>query len=1022
MPKSLLALLIASTFAVGPAARAATYAVEYELPRAGNLSLAIFDAQGRSVREILRAAPEEAGRHRLVWDGLDAGGRGVPAGEYHWKLLETQGLSVHYELSVGSNYPIGTDLSSSGGPGTHVAPFAVATDETGIYIAALQTENIETGLLKLSPDGKQRLWSQLLPGDLNGQVAWEGARSLAVEGGEVYLLGHNDRQHVYVSDARTGRGTRSFDVGWDPPTPEKTVEPTHGATDMSVFGGVVAVAYLSKGAVRWYKAATGALIATAEVPHPAGIALGPDGVTYVTTSDRLVRLAPHHPESQVVKAGLVEPGRVDVDRARGDVLVFQRGASQQVVRLSPVGALLAAYGARGGRRDGLYVDRDFAGVTDIAADGKGGFFVAEADSAPRRVAHLSAAGVVLAEWYGGQPWATSGVFEPGRPDVMWVASAYAGLTHDHTVIRAVIDYAHHSWRVHSTYRYTSASNPLMSASGNEGNKFHLYEHAGSKYLVVEGSPSISKVDEKGWRLVPVTGFGDHFQWNDANGDGLVQDAEKLVIADPLPAYFRGGHVDAAFDFYYMRTAAEDCEVRRVRVAGWNAVGAPVYGPPNGEHYADCPERFRGTSGDWRWSVFLHHDAASGELYAALNPGTIEWCTSTDSYVQNWSSSAGRLGWTAGGLGPAPTSLSGMARSIPTDPGFIYWNLRGLSGVAHGCVVATDVDGGWTGETAHTYVWDRDGLFVGGIMDTPDLDGIPKFMYQCGGEFAHSALYTLPDGDVLFAGNWENEVRVYRVKGWDGVASPWVRLSGTITVREPSRDETGQGLAVEPGDNGAGARWRGTLRPRYGPRYEGIWVPMRRPEAFEGTFREARSPNARVTCRFRGRSISIVSLKNPNCGLANVYVDGVLAAANRDCWAAEGARDAVVFEQSGLRRGDHTVTVQALAAHDPNANHPALFNVDKFVVDGTPIDDDGLAHVFSVRGADRAQLRLDGVTLIGPGQAASGPVKLLVEDHPIQIDARRDTRLDARGVGLSWSNPLEVKESVPVTALFPVVAR
>ena len=49
---------------------------------------------------------------------------------------------------------------------------------------------VETCLLKLSPDGKQRLWSQVLPIGAQAAVTWEGARSIAVDRDEVYLLGH----------------------------------------------------------------------------------------------------------------------------------------------------------------------------------------------------------------------------------------------------------------------------------------------------------------------------------------------------------------------------------------------------------------------------------------------------------------------------------------------------------------------------------------------------------------------------------------------------------------------------------------------------------------------------------------------------------------------------------------------------------------------------------------------------------------------------------------------------------------
>ncbi|HEV3031554.1 MAG TPA: FlgD immunoglobulin-like domain containing protein, partial [Polyangia bacterium] len=421
-------------------ATAGTYPISYHLTRPGRVSLVVTDTSGSTVREILRAVPLAGGDHTSIWDGLDREGKGVPAGTYRWRLLETQGLSARYELSVGSSYPRGEDRSSSGGPGSHIAPYTMAADETGIYVAALQTENLETGLLKLSPDGGKRLWSQQLPFGSDGrQVAWEGGLSMAVDRGEVYLLGHREPQRIFVSRADTGRGARAFEVGWDAPSYDADAEEAlTGATDMDVRDGVLVVAYSSRNVVRWYDPMTGKSLGAAGVAAPAGVAVGPAGTVYVTTGDKIVRLSRERPAQATIAAGLTRPGRLAVDRSNGELLVFQRGDSQQVRRLTAAGQTLRIYGIAGGRREGLYVDRDFAGASDIAADGRGGFLIAEPFAAPRRVAQVARDGAVSHEWYGGQPWAPSAVFEAGNPDVMWVTSAKTKRVH--WVMRVLVDH------------------------------------------------------------------------------------------------------------------------------------------------------------------------------------------------------------------------------------------------------------------------------------------------------------------------------------------------------------------------------------------------------------------------------------------------------------------------------------------------------------------------------------------------------------------------------------------------------
>jgi hypothetical protein len=212
----------------------------------------------------------------------------------------------------------------------------------------------------------------------------------------------------------------------------------------------------------------------------------------------------------------------------------------------------------------------------------------------------------------------------------------------------------------------------------------------------------------------------------------------------------------------------------------------VYGgDPDGEIYADCPQRFTSNGyNDPRWSAFLHFEARTGKLFAALNPGTTGWCASRDSFAEGWGSD-GRPIWQVGQQGPAPNTAR-PAEYVATPRGLIYWNLRGIAGVTHDCLVAIDVDGGWGPERAQSYVWDRDGLFVGGLFDNPDVAETPEFMYHLGGELAHGALYTGPDGEVIFAGNWENEVRLYRITGWETPRAPWVRMSGRLTLPAPSR--------------------------------------------------------------------------------------------------------------------------------------------------------------------------------------------------------------------------------------------
>jgi hypothetical protein len=156
-------------------------------------------------------------------------------------LQTPSGLRTTYLMSLGSNYPRGTGWRHAGRPGTHRAPFGIATDSTGSYIAAQTTENIETCLLKLSPDGNTRLWSAETP------TAWDGATSLAVEGNDLYMLGKVNPLKVYVYNAATGALTRSFSVQWKDGVWDQALD---SQVDMDLCTGVLVVAYTARDTIR----------------------------------------------------------------------------------------------------------------------------------------------------------------------------------------------------------------------------------------------------------------------------------------------------------------------------------------------------------------------------------------------------------------------------------------------------------------------------------------------------------------------------------------------------------------------------------------------------------------------------------------------------------------------------------------------------------------------------------------------------------------------------------------------------
>jgi hypothetical protein len=798
--------------------------IRYTLPSDGYVSLNIYDQNGAVVRELKRREHQAAGDHVLPWDGNDEQGQPVPADQpVTWKLLSNPGtLRAEYVMSLGSSYVRG-DRSAFMAPGTHVAPGAVAVEGDDMYVAARETENIETDILKQPFDGSTRIWTALHP------RAWDGAQALAATGGLLYMLGWTadavSSQWVYryrsASDATTavfadglpanGNGNYStpaenhFDVSWDSLSSARA-----DATDMDAEGAYLAVAYPPHDAVRWYAPDTGAALAEAPVPAPAGVTVAGDGTAYVSSGAAVVRI-PVGGVAAPFATGLSAPGPLDIDHASNQLLVYDAGTAQVLRYDLGSGQRLATYGAVGGRRPGLYdqaAQTSFFHVVDVTADQQGGFFVAEENVAPRRVAHFDAAGALVREWYGGQKWSPNAMVDPDDPSVVWMHSSQNG---SHDFMRLGVDYQGKTWNVHSTYTYAGLASGLVTWGDNAGaDSYEIVKHAGKTYIAKLGASfTVLEWDPTTPTLRPVTVTGNidalprnadgtatpasaliaahaagnqSFAWRDQNGDGDVQVEELRYFPGRSPIAIIPA-VDANGDYYGFSAdpSSEDLVMLKYP-ADWSS-GTPDYPSyPAGTPVFTSPARARGVR-DPRWSAFTYHDRSQDDdtVYVGFNAqiaGNIG--EAADPFLYKWN--AGAAGsWAVGGksraLGPAPPPgrIRGGFRRFS---GMIARRLASPAGGRVKSVLLQDYQGhDYTLDQASalTYVWDEDGLWVGSVFDSVD-PASPQFMYDGGGEFLQGQLHDVPGSDdVYYYGNWENETRVWRVSGWTG----WTKQAGAV---------------------------------------------------------------------------------------------------------------------------------------------------------------------------------------------------------------------------------------------------
>lgn len=776
--------LLAYTCLIGiVAAQQATQAFTftYTIDPDAKVSALICRPDGFVVRELLHAAPQDKGVHTERWDGLDEKGNPVPAGDYIWKVLATPGLTAEYLLTLGSN-PSPDWLTW---PGNHGAVSAVTVDETGAYFAGGCGEGNPL-VIKQSLDGSKRLWD--VPRWLD---AWMGGYSLTTADGKLYLLQQNGV--IQCIDASTGEHKARWDVIWEKADREGGRD-THLTMDIDARDEQLVASYATHNAIRWLNPQDGKTLDEAVVPNPLGIAVAPTGQVLVISEGKVVTLSRAEKTPKVLISDLVDPLRLDVDDATGEIFVAERGASQQVKRFDATGKLLQAYGTPGGRpREGRYDPKGFANIDDIAADGQGGFIAVEAFTAPRRAARFDKDGTLVREWYGGQQYATQGVVDPAAPSFIWIESQWSSL------IQCKVDYQRKTWQVYATYNYGMPEQAAGMIPGHHHghSAWNVFHRGGQTYLARESSfPCILRVDEANRRLVPVMSAfiigrpnlpitkeaftrpdtkkapnANITLWTDRNADGIATVDE--ITGELAPKVWGSGHScydPKDFTFYSPRlnSRADRTGPSVLKVQEWLPGGIPVYGfGDNITFFQNYPDDFAEMQ-----TVGLAI-AKDGNRFGAFHVNMLK-PIGVNGFGANGGNRVikftkdGKIVWVVGRAAPGSVAKPGEAKS--------FYSI----GSVKNCAVVSDY------ADSMIHVWDEDGLFVGRLLDEPNLNVAPRLAYELCHENFGNSVYEVPagmkvpglqPGDVLLVGGGQNNTPVYRISGWD----QFKRQQGTLTI-------------------------------------------------------------------------------------------------------------------------------------------------------------------------------------------------------------------------------------------------
>jgi hypothetical protein len=777
-------------------------AITFTLDKSRNVSAAIYDPQGRLVRELLHAVPMNAGKHSLVWDGLDRDGRPAEPGLYSARLLQTPGFTSKFITALGINPGMKLDdpayeRTGRQWAGSHDGVTALAMDADGLYVGGGSAEFVPL-LLKQSWDGTQRMWErqQFEPA--------QGAISMALAHGRLVFLQENGK--AMLVDPATGRETGRWDlkhesVSRDPAKYFGSGDKVYNRNtiDIAGHGETLVVSHKGQNLLRWIDAA-GKTIADLPVTAPGGVTVAADGRIWVISEGKVLEVAKEGVKRTVVQ-GLTAPLRLCLDAQRNELLVVEAAPVEQVKRYSLDGELRATYGRLGGRQDGPYVAADFRGVSSIVADGRGGFYVAENSDAPRRVAHFDAEGRVAHEWYGPCSFFTRPAVDPQDPRKVWYAPETGSM------VLATIDYAAGTWAVTETYHVAGIAQGLFPPGlGSYTQGLGVRYHEGGRYLVFGTSPPNIALHENG-KLLPVVA-GDQgapavaraaalagtdppkaagYLWTDRNRDGTPQADEIQFFDKPMPrAPKQQATVGPDFTFLNPATVGtpEGETLRMLRLAprGW-ANGVPDY-PTTWEEAASTT--FPKGTGYESYGVLEHGNDRYALLASRRDYQGVAWPTLQNGSVRVFKfDRPGQPGW----------SVGRHASSLPGQPGEFH-EPTGFVGALRGVVVACDRS------VRPGMAWTEDGLYAGSFLDHREQDGLPDSFYcwwsTPNGKDAilnydqetSGAVFEL-DGAVYWIANGWQCLPVYRVTGWDG----WQRQEIPVRIAEKPASAVGEGTGL-----------------------------------------------------------------------------------------------------------------------------------------------------------------------------------------------------------------------------------
>lgn len=519
---------------------------------------------------------------------------------------------------------------------------------------------------------------------------------------------------------------------------------------LAAAAGKLYLSLLNENKIIVLDAAKGVKLEEIQLDRPVGIVANANGDILAISGVKIVKIKDEK-VFPFISEGLEAPMGIATDAA-GNSYVSDWGGAMCVKVFSPDGKLLRKIGLDGGRPlTGKYDPKGMIKPLGMAIDSKGSLWVAEHDYNPKRVSVWNAAGTFIKEfcgptWYGATECNVD-TLEPNRAFCM-------GNIVDLDWEKGLWRIASTMWR---PTRANSLFGPfgegmVLESMELKERKFVVASSTGPYICIAELKDDVARplvamgsvwklcdngilpeiIVRKLWdnpahlewavktyprlfKSAPVSAKTAHlrhifqemrgeserlgrpvrtqFIWTDANGDGLVQDAELRVFRPDeakgvtMGSGWRFAH-DSEFTLYPASMVGKNCKAWKMPVKEWNSCCAPVYDIDNSKLIYDETTKYALNSSwaDGSGNVLLNQDP----LTMVKSDGGTLW-----TYPNQWPGVHGShaASMDKRGLLVGPLKVIGSVKA-PGDTGEIF------------CI---------SGNMGKAFLMTADGLYLGSLL-------------------------------------------------------------------------------------------------------------------------------------------------------------------------------------------------------------------------------------------------------------------------------------------------------------------